>query len=182
MYSYLLLLPLLITLFPFTGLPWIMKRRSYLLKNEKYEIRVLKGHSQINAFSVRGLKRGYIFLTENTASLGENNVNAVIAHEIGHLEKGHHVKMALLVGSLISLSMFFLLNGMSWIAIPILLFTVLTQKTLTRKFELEADKYALKLVPSQDLANLISSYGDKKSTILSTHPDILTRLKNLNNN
>lgn len=165
MYSYLLLLSLIIV-FPFTALPWIMKRKSYLISEEKYEVRVMRGHSQINAFSIRGLRKGYIFLTESAASLDENKLKAVIAHEIGHLERNHHVKMALLMGSLITISMFLLLDGMSWVAIPVLLLAMLAQKSLSRKFELEADRYALRLVPCQDLVSLISSYGDREASIL----------------
>ncbi len=179
MYLYLMPITLAILQLPFTLIPWIMRRKSFLIDEGKYELRVLRGYSQVNAFSIRGLTKGYIFLSDALLSLDKSNLDAVIAHERGHLEMKHHIKMELIIGIPITLSLYLLMNGMTWFAIPLLVSTVILQRYVSRRFELEADRYALRTVSPHDLASLISSYGEKRSNFLSTHPDMLTRLKNL---
>ncbi|WP_162199523.1 M48 family metalloprotease [Sulfuracidifex metallicus] len=56
---------------------------------------------------------------------------------------------------------------------------MLAQKVISRRFELEADRYALKTTSRDELASVISRYGERRSSLISTHPDVSTRLKNI---
>ncbi|MUN28871.1 M48 family metalloprotease [Sulfuracidifex metallicus] len=168
-----------ILLLPFTLVPWMLKKKSYPIDYYHDQIRVLKGYSQINAFSVRGIRSHLILISESTLNLDYNELQAIIAHEEGHIKLNHHVKMTLVMGIPIYTSLLLIIKGEVFFAIPILLITLLAQKVISRRFELEADRYALKTTSRDELASVISRYGERRSSLISTHPDVSTRLKNI---
>lgn len=134
----------------------------------------IKKSQYVNAFS---LYNGTIILTSKSLELEENEVKAIVAHELGHLKLHHHLKMLIVINLLV----FILLNLVNELIGFILtaIFLILFQRFLSRRFELEADLFASQMVGKEFLKKVILTYGETKSNILSTHPSSLTRVKNI---
>jgi Zn-dependent protease with chaperone function len=99
-------------------------------------------------------------------------------HELGHLKLNHHVKMSLYIISVI-IAFTYLLNLNLFVLIPFGLFALFMQRYFQRRFELSADKFALRFTNRRLLEDLITKYDVKETTFLSTHPNIHVRLKNI---
>ncbi|BDC19569.1 M48 family metallopeptidase [Acidianus sp. HS-5] len=135
----------------------------------------IKEDPRINAFSVIS---GKILITSASLNLPKDELDAMIAHEMGHIKLHHHLKMLILVNALVLL--FFYTAEISLILFVIAgISIVLIQRFISRKFEIQADKYASKLVGKGSLVNLISKYGEIKSNIFSTHPPSSVRIKKI---
>ncbi len=150
------------------------KSIKYDFLGKQIELKV-KEDPRINAFSVIS---GKILITSASLNLPKDELDAMIAHEMGHIKLHHHLKMLLLVNVLVFLFFYtaeislvlFIVSGIS---------IILFQRFISRKFEIQADKYASKLVGRGSLVNLISKYGETRSNIFSTHPPSSVRIKKI---
>lgn len=170
------LLSLIIINTIYFALPYLIKFDGEIVVDVSGEkiLAKIKNGDYVNAFS---LYNGSIIITSRSLSLEESEIKAIIAHELGHLKLHHHLKMLLILNALL----FITLISISYlpIFIPLIIFFVLFQRFLSRKFELEADYYAARLVGKDALKKVILNYGENKSNILSTHPSSLTRIKKI---
>ncbi len=140
----------------------------------------LKEDPRVNAFS---LVNNVVVITSSALQLSEGEVLAAIAHEVGHLKMRHHLK-GLAIVSVIVMAFFLLLNSIP-LALAVSLLGVAIQRFFSRRFEIQADRFAARLVDRQSIINLIANYGEATSSFLSTHPSSITRIRKiiyLNNN
>lgn len=138
---------------------------------------------------------GILIITDELIKLADNDeqIIAILAHEIGHVEYRHGLR-SLFQDSFSALLMAGLLGDISSISsLSVTLPTVLVQTRYSRKFELEADDYALKFLIAHHikpqvfatiLAHIVPN-TDKKSTAsefdyLSTHPNTQERIERAN--
>ncbi|AWR97512.1 M48 family metalloprotease [Acidianus sulfidivorans JP7] len=158
------------------ALPYFMKYDKIIelsFSNLRIPVKI-RNANYVNAFS---LYNGSIILTSASLNLDNEEIYAMIAHELGHIRMHHHIKMLLLINILVFI-MFININNI-FVFIPIAISLILLQRYISRFFELQADSYAAKLVSKKALYNLIIKYGENKSSILSTHPSALTRIKKI---
>ena len=146
----------------------------YDFLGKQIELRV-KEDPRINAFSVI---TGKILITSASLNLPKCELDAMIAHEMGHIKLHHHLKMLILVNFLV-LAFFYTAEVSIFLFIIMGISIVLIQRFISRKFEIQADKYASKLVGRDSLVNLISKYGETKSSLFSTHPPSSVRIKKI---
>lgn len=142
-----------------------------------------------NAFA---LPNGTIVVTDGLVHLARNDeqIMAVLSHEIGHIENHHAVRMLLQDSA--TLVLVTALTGDTSVvgnvagALPL----ILTSKKFSREFEAEADRYALaalnaaEIRPQKFVEIMESLENDKKQheadaipRYLSTHPPTEERLK-----
>ena len=122
--------------------------------------------------------------------LGISEIEAVLAHELGHFRLNHVIKRLLLVsfGSIVFLAILGILKNQDWfylglnvnpatnngvalglffIIVPV--FTFMLQPFLSkmsRAHEFEADQYASQHAPAKDLVSaLVKLYNDNASTL-----------------
>lgn len=136
---------------------------------------LVKEDARVNALSVI---TGKILLTSASLNLPKDELDAMLAHEMGHIRLHHHLKMLILVNLMVLL--FFYTAEISlplFVAMGILI--VLVQRFISRRFEIEADRYASRLVGRKPLVNLIMKYGEDKSGLFSTHPSSSARIKKI---
>jgi Zn-dependent protease with chaperone function len=138
-----------------------------------FSLRV-KDCKDVNAFSISG---NTVIITSSLLNLDKREVMAAIAHEVGHIKMKHHVKNLIIIS--IMIIGFFLLLNMPLFTLSFLLTGFLIQRFISRKFELEADKYAAKITSKEALISLLNNYGDSSSSILSTHPSSILRVKKI---
>ena len=133
-----------------------------------------------NAFALPG---GTVILTDEMVGLaqGDGELQAVLAHEIGHVTHRHSLRM-LLQNSLSALVMLGLLGDVSGAtAVVATVPTVLVQAGHSRDFEREADQYAFQWLernglPRDLLRSLLRRLEKAEGTegadfgFLSTHP------------
>lgn len=94
-----------------------------------------------NAFALPG---GTIVLTDGLVKLAANNeeVAAVLAHEMGHVRNRHGLRMALQASGLTALITALAGDAVSITSLAAALPTVLLQSSYSREFEDDADTYA----------------------------------------
>ena len=100
-----------------------------------------------NAFA---LPDGTIVVLDELVALVEDDddLNAVLAHELGHVQHRHGLKM-LLQGSVVALTMTAWLGDVS--TLLALLPTAVLQSRYSRAFETEADDYAMQLLKARHI-------------------------------
>lgn len=137
-----------------------------------------------NAFALPG---GFMLITDELIDLSKNNdeIVAVLAHELGHVKKRHAMRQAL-QGTISGLVIIAITGDVSTIAagLPALMLNM----HYSRDLETEADTYALQslraaCIPSKVFASILlrletSHGGDSASPeIVSSHPDTKARIK-----
>ncbi|SIT40137.1 putative peptidase M48 family [Paraburkholderia ribeironis] len=144
-------------------------------------------------FTGFGAAKRIVFFDTLLARLSGSEIEAVLAHELGHFKRRHVIKR-MLVTFAISLAMLALLGWLSqcvwfyeglgvrpsliggnsglalvlfFLALPVFLFFVTPLGSLTsRKHEFEADAFAATQTDAQDLVNaLVKLYEDNASTL-----------------
>ncbi|CAH2799188.1 MAG: Uncharacterized integral membrane endopeptidase Bmul_2226 [uncultured Paraburkholderia sp.] len=144
-------------------------------------------------FTGFGTTKRIVFFDTLLAHLSGNEIEAVLAHELGHFKR-HHVIKRMLVTFAISLVMLALLGWLTqcvwfyeglgvrsslvggnsglalvlfFLALPVFLFFVTPLGSLSsRKHEFEADAFAATQTDAQDLVNaLVKLYEDNASTL-----------------
>ncbi len=144
-------------------------------------------------FTGFGASRRVVFFDTLLAKLSVAEVEAVLAHELGHFKRKHIVKrmVALFALSLVGFALLGWLSGHTWFftglgvepnlgapnnALALLLFIMVIPafaqfitplfSQLSRKHEFEADAYAVEQANGSDLSNaLLKLYEDNASTL-----------------
>lgn len=152
-----------------------------------------------NAFALPG---GAIVVTDDLIKLARNDqqVTAVLAHEIGHVRYRHGLRMALQGAGVAALIAALAGDAVSITGLAVTLPTVLLQTGYSREAESEADTYAFRrlkeigLSPKYfaEIMTRLEEYNDKHSgsqsnaktaekngtlDYLSTHPDTARRIQ-----
>ena len=136
-----------------------------------------------NAFALPG---GYMVITDELIDLAKNNneIVAVLAHELGHV-KGRHALRQTLQGTVSGLIIIAITGDVSSIAsgLPALMMNM----SYSRELETEADNYSLQslkaaCIPTKSFATLLlrleKSHGGGGSVpeMISSHPDTKARI------
>lgn len=140
-------------------------------------------------FTGMGSNKRIVFFDTLLNTLNEDQIEAVLAHELGHFSRKHVVKnMFVMAGlSLLGLALLGWASGESWffeglgantesnamalalfmLVIPVFLFFLHPLMTaLSRKYEYEADDYAASVSNADDLiAALVALYKENASTL-----------------
>jgi predicted Zn-dependent protease len=142
-----------------------------------------------NAFALPG---GTVVVTDALVKLAQNDdqVSAVLAHEIGHVHYRHGLRMALQAAGLAALAAALFGDALSITNLATTIPTVLLQTGYSRGFEIEADDYAfarlkeIGLSPKAfaDMMLLLEKSrgarsGDESKDYLSTHPATARRVE-----
>lgn len=157
------------------------------LPYEKHYVLLFRSSRQIgpNAFALPG---GILVVTDAMLNLAETNeeVLAVLAHEIGHVEK-RHVMRHIIQDSLVAMVIATVTGdaaslGVAVTAIP----TILVNAKYSREFESQADTFAFALLKQHDISplyfadimrRLARAQGDAEFGFLSTHPVTMERVR-----
>ena len=150
------------------------------------------GHGNAYFTGVGNNKR-IVFFDTLLDTLNADQIEAVLAHELGHFRRKHVIKNMLLLSviSLVGLAFLGWASGQSWfyqglgvttesnamalalfmIVVPVFMFFLSPLMTaMSRKYEYEADEYAASVADSRDLiAALVALYKENAST-LTTDP------------
>jgi len=140
-------------------------------------------------FTGMGSNKRIVFFDTLLNTLNEDQIEAVLAHELGHFSRKHVVKnMFVMAGlSLLGLALLGWASGEAWffeglgantesnamalalfmLVIPVFLFFLPPLMTaLSRKYEYEADDYAASVANADDLiAALVALYKENASTL-----------------
>ena len=139
-----------------------------------------------NAFA---LPSGIVVVTDALVELGRNDdeVVAVLAHEIGHLEYRHSLRMVMQDSAVALLIATVSGDPFSSSALVAGLPTLLVHARYSREFETEADDYAYDFlvshrIPTQAFADMMLRIsGDRETSsvaaFLSTHPGTQERIR-----
>lgn len=159
----------------------IMMRLETGLHTSDYDYKIILIESKtINAAALPG---GYILVFSELINITEKpeELAAVIAHEIGHVEKRHVISRIIK-----ELGLSILLNGDSMVLCEV--FKYATSTAFSRQQESEADDFSLKLMEKSRIhpivmATIFRKFKEKirdypdNLEILSTHPNINSRIK-----
>ena len=142
-----------------------------------------------NAFALPG---GAVVVTDALVKVAQNDdqVSAVLAHEIGHVHYRHGLRMALQAAGLAALTAALFGDALSITGLATSIPTILLQTGYSRGFETEADDYAfgrlkeIGLSPkafAEMMLLLEKSHGsrsdDESKDYLSTHPSTAKRIE-----
>ncbi len=140
-------------------------------------------------FTGLGNNKRIVFFDTLLSTLNEDQIEAVLAHELGHFRRKHVVKNMLLLAilSLIGLALLGWASAQSWfytglgvetmnaatalvlfmVVIPVFSFFLHPLLThLSRKYEYEADEYAASVSSADDLVTaLVALYKENASTL-----------------
>lgn len=160
-----------------------------------YQMDATKRTRHTNAyFSGLGKAKRIVLFDSLIRSHGQNEILAILAHEIGHLKK-NHIKKQLIVVSVVSLFLFFLasklltwevmynsfgfsnmpcyvglfLVGILWE--PVNFFMSPMGMAISRKFEREADFYSLEILKTaKPLSTALKKMAKENLSNLNPHP------------
>jgi Zn-dependent protease with chaperone function len=142
-----------------------------------------------NAFALPG---GAVMVTDALVKLAQNDdqVSAVLAHEIGHVHHRHGLRMALQAAGLAALAAALFGDALSITNLATTIPTVLLQTGYSRAFETEADDYAFARLKEIGLSpkafaemmlllekSHASRSSDEAKDYLSTHPPTAKRVE-----
>lgn len=140
-------------------------------------------------FTGLGSNKRIVFFDTLLSTLNEDQIEAVLAHELGHFRRKHVIKNMLVMAviSMLGLALLGWASGESWfyqglgvstesnamalalfmLVIPVFLFFLHPLMTsLSRKYEYEADDYAASVSSADDLiAALVALYKENASTL-----------------
>lgn len=140
-------------------------------------------------FTGLGNNKRIVFFDTLLETLNEDQIEAVLAHELGHFRRKHVIKNMLLMAllSLIGLALLGWASAQSWFysglgvdsqnnAIALILFMLVIpvfsfflhplMTSLSRKYEFEADAYAASVANADDLITaLVALYKENASTL-----------------
>jgi Zn-dependent protease with chaperone function len=115
------------------------------------------GRIGANAFALPG---GAIVMTDTLVKLAQNDdqIAAVLAHEIGHVRHRHGLRTALQAAGLAALTAAVLGDAVSITSLAVTLPTAILQSGYSRSFETEADDYAFQRL--KELGMSPKSFGE----------------------
>ena len=148
---------------------------------------------------VSGIVKSYLFVSSTLIEeLTLPELEAVITHEIGHIKNKHMLKMMIIkLFSICSLVLMALLPiileldflkkvGFYFFAVLAVVFGVIVSTSIERKYEEEADMYAVCYSPPELFASAlkkISKYEDEEKGkidgLFQSHPDTEERIKKI---
>ena len=156
-------------------------------EGDSYRLEFRKGGGiGANAFA---LPSGIVVVTDELVELSQNDdqVAAVLAHEIGHLEYRHSLRMVMQDSAFALLIATFTGDPFSSSTLAVALPTMLVHTGYSRDFETEADEYAYRYlveqqIPPQVFAAIMLLLGGDETTssveqYLSSHPGTLQRIR-----
>ncbi len=135
------------------------------------------------------LPSGIIVMTDElvTASENDDELVSILAHEIGHLEHRHSIRMAMQSSAVALIIAAITGDVVSSSSLLVALPTVLIHSSYSQKFETEADDYAWHYlvdngVPTAAFASILTRIaGDSGDTVvskyLSSHPGTQVRVQ-----
>lgn len=140
-----------------------------------------------NAFALPG---GTIVLTDDLVNFADSpeEIVAVLAHEIGHVELRHTLRI-ILQNSIVGVATTAITSDAASLSVAIASFPMLVAQTkYSREFETEADEYAFRLLKQKGyspaaFASLMEKFvkkygkGDNMYSFISTHPITTERIK-----
>lgn len=154
-----------------------------------YRYRLLLRGSEEMGANALALPGGMIIMTDALVQLAENDEQllAVLAHEMGHVEYQHGLR-SLLQNSLTAILMIGLVGDVSSVSsLSATLPTLLVESRYSRQFEQDADLYATRLLREQqiDTAEFLkilsllekAHHSDSEFDYLSSHPAMSKRLE-----
>ncbi len=115
----------------------------------------------MNAFQI-GARGKYVFLSSNLfESLSDMEILAVIAHEFSHIKLRHVLKNLIIVYLILAVGINLLLISISTLLSSIIIISIvplalLFNTLLKKKFDYEADSYAIKFVNSEYLVSALT--------------------------
>jgi Zn-dependent protease with chaperone function len=142
-----------------------------------------------NAFALPG---GAVVMTDALVKLAQNDdqISAVLAHEIGHVRHRHGLRMALQAAGLAALAAALFGDAASITSLATTLPTALLQSGYSRQFETEADDYAFQRLreiglPPKAFAEIMlllekdheKKSGGESKDYFSTHPATAKRIE-----
>jgi len=142
-----------------------------------------------NAFALPG---GAVVVTDALVKLAQSDdqISAVLAHEIGHVRHRHGLRMALQAAGLAALAAALFGDATSITSLATTLPTALLQSGYSREFETEADDYAFQRLREIGLSpkafaeimlllekDRRKRSGDESKDYLSTHPATAKRIE-----
>ncbi|MCC5833379.1 MAG: M48 family metallopeptidase [Opitutales bacterium] len=152
-----------------------------------YRIEFRRSRIGPNAFALPG---GIIIMTDELVdfSTERNQIHAVLAHELGHVEHKHGMRMAFQKAGYALTITFFLGDVSSVLSMGAALPAVLVETGYSRQFEREADLYAAYFLTESGigvepmielLQQITGEYEDASQTLrwLSTHPPTSERAR-----
>ncbi len=158
-----------------------------LVNGNEYRLEFRKGQNiGANAFA---LPSGIVVVTDELVEISHNDdeVVAVLAHEIGHLSHRHSLRMVMQDSALALLISVVTGDPFSTSTLAVALPTLLVHTSYSRDFEYEADAYAYDYlvanqIPTESFANILSRLGDEDThftvgQFLASHPGTHERSK-----
>lgn len=170
------LLSLIFLVLYFATLKLIYSASRHLTNFNGIEIRVYNS-SVVNAFSMYIPFKNVIFTSSEALKIGNEKFRAMVMHEYGHIKLRHTLISLFVTLTTVIITFYLFIIGLrieTFIEIALLLFV---QRYISRRMEVEADKFASKYVNKDILISLVRDYGDSKESFLSTHPSIENRVK-----
>ena len=135
--------------------------RVYLLESSKF-FAVALGHRRGSAI---------FFSSGLVDALGDRDLQAVVAHELGHIQSNHQARTTLFVAALFLAKAFFTLG------LPFVVGAYLLYMALLRRHEFQADAYAAKLTSEPELRSMLLAVG----RLAGVQPEAPTGKKELSN-
>ena len=160
---------------------------------ESTAIRLEFRHSPALGANAFALPSGIIVITDDLVKLAEHDheLLAVLAHEVGHLHHRHFLRAAL-QKSTTALVIAGLIGDLTAVtSLPATFPTLLTEAKYSRRFELEADRFAVRFLDRQGIARahfaaILKRLSDRADETdrgligyLATHPETALRIERL---
>lgn len=151
--------------------------------------RLVFRHSKKVGANAFALPSGIVVVTDALVELScsDDEVIAVLAHEVGHLEHRHSLRMVMQDSAVALLLATVSGDPFSASTLAAALPTVLVHARYSREFETEADDYAYDFlvshrIPTQAFADILTRLGGEKETaaaeaFLSSHPGTQQRVQ-----
>ncbi len=152
-----------------------------------YTLEFRSGSMGPNAFALPG---GIIILTDEMVNISKSNeeIFAVLAHEIGHTEKRHAMR-SMLQGSIVAIAVASVTGDATSLNAGVTGLPMLLARTrYSREFETEADDFCFKLLKQNGyspnafaslMERVAKKNGEKKNSFayISTHPSTYERIQ-----
>ncbi len=158
------------------------------------DLRLVLRYSERAGANAFALPSGVIVMTDALVELAQhdNEIVAVLAHEMGHVEQRHTLRHVLQNSATAVLLAGLLGDVTSVTALGAALPTLMLEAKYSREFENEADSYALRYlkeqrIPTRHFSDILLRLGAQRdgegsAGLLSTHPDSRERAKRFQGN
>ena len=155
----------------------------------KMRYKLIFRSSKIIGPNALALPNGTVIVTDELVRLvkNDNELVAVLAHEVGHIQQRHGLRSVIQGSALVLLTVIITGDVTTSSALVAAIPTLLVETKYSREFEREADRYAIAYlkkqgIPLKHFKNLmrrlkkVSGGAAKKMGFLSTHPPTKERI------